>query len=398
MLSSWLFSISFPLFVAVLTLQIPLCTSSFLVYARRWGTLSIPSSVASPGQYGYHGDGSSAIPLFAKRKKESMAAKRKRRSQATQKKKQTLEESTSQLPPSKLDFKTTPKPPSLTQATVVSAAIDGNKEDSDSNNNPNEKAKELVRAQQESVQMLTHVANQIEALDVEKLVSKLNNQGYFVVNDFLQSDIAVKIQQECESIYQQNDMTADVTNLGTGEFIVALEGGQEQYPKCPRSIELIVSLTNKLSARLNNVENYHGPVLDDRACAQATARVFDRSSLKASLELLLGANDDMDTVLQNVATSKYQTVVERDEQDETSSEDLRKLSLCYFAVPSSWDESCGGGISFQNDDNSETSVDARRNRLVLWKSDAAFFRKEPFRGSEEMPIAVCIELHLLEKR
>ena len=333
-----------------------------------------------------------SIALAAKRKKESMAAKRKRRAQATQKRLQQMETAKSELPPSKLDFKTPPKPP-----TPTGVSTENNVDDEATT----QKAKALVEAQRESVKMLTHVANQVAAIDLETLVESLDNRGYFVVDDFLKDDEIVNVlQKESEDLYQNNEMTADASNLGIGEFIVAIEGGNEQYPKCPRSIELIFSLTSKLSARFNSDDGFKEKVvtLDDRACSNAVARLFNRSALKASLQLLLGVDDDMDQALENLKPPPFQTVIEKDklekETEESTTNDLRKISICYYAVPSRWGASLGGGVSFEGG----STVEAKRNRLVIWKSDTTPCRREPFRGSDDVSLASCFELNLVHQK
>jgi hypothetical protein len=349
----------------------------------------------------------------AKRNKESMAAKRKRRAQSALKRQQALAESTSQLTPSKLDFKT---PPKRTQPTQVAAAEPAKEEDDDAYVSSN--AKDLVEAQRESVKMLTFVTERIEKeLPIDQVLEDLQIQGYSVVDDFLNDDTIVStMESEAQRMYENNDMTADVTNLGTGEFLVALEGGTDQYPKCPRSIELVVSLTNKLAARLNTQkeqpnmeEDLPLPLLNDRACSRALCRLFDRSALQASLKLLLGDSESVEAALNKkaaaaaaaaaVSSLPFQTVIEKDREDNDKEEDLRKLSLCYYFVPSKWDGDCGGSMTFESStSDNPSSVSAKRDRLVLWKSDSAAYRKEPFRGTDEFSVASCIELHLLQQQ
>ncbi len=48
-------------------------------------------------------------------------------------------------------------------------------------------------------------------------------------------------------------------------------------------------------------------------------------------------------------------------------------------------------------ESTEVHVPAVRDRLVIWKSDTAMHRQEAWKGSDDMPIASCIELHLIEK-
>lgn len=353
-----------------------------------------------------------------------MAAKRKRRAGATQKKRAAVERAKAEWPPSKLDLHNNNAGPSVPSSSSQSSSEQQPQEERE----PTQRAKALVAAQQESVKMLTHVTQRIQsAIDVESLARDFATRGYHVVDDFLDDpEVVNTLQRECEALYStHNDMTVDLQpgstssggGLGTGEFGAALQGGEDQYPKCPRSIELIVSLTSKLSPKINVHENLR---LDERACSGALARIFDRSALRASLKLLLGDDGTEDRVLDEPPMTPpppFRTVVEinKDDDDATAKkpqEDLKKVSICYFAVPTSWDDSCGGGLTFSNnnnnsvhdddyDDNNGDSghrVEAKRDRMVLWKSDTTRYRREPFRGRDDVPLASWLELHLIQQQ
>ena len=360
-----------------------------------------------------------SLPPLLMAKKPSMAEKRKRRAQATQRRQQALEESVAKLPKSKLDFKTPPPPPSPSVAAGTPATA--------TTTSPEQtKAKALIQSQRESVQMLTHVTHQIETtIDLQQLSTDLSQRGYYVLDHFLNDSVVETLQLESQQLYASSNMTTDVRQLGMGQFVAALVGGAEQYPSCPRSIEWVVSVTSKLSARINGAarndtttssqegEYWKGYDLNDRACSRALARFFDRSALLASQKLLLlGENGDKDeaTVEQAIANLQameaFQTVMEQDAaaDDTTTTEqpDLRRLSVFYYLVPEGWEEPCGGHLSFQQPGKDDVAtihtVHAKRNRLVLWKSDTTAYQREPFRGSETMPMASSLELHLVQKQ
>jgi hypothetical protein len=210
-------------------------------------------------------------------------------------------------------------------------------------------------------------------------------------------------------------MSEDMDRLAAGEYCCALAGGQDQYVACPRSIELVVSTTkhlNKAVLSTGGEENapFAGVVLDDSKC-QADMRTFDRQAWKAAQVLFTGEStptDDMDQVSNSSAntgsndgddTSAARPFGRTVTGDIDGQADRRKISLCYYLVPENW--SHGGDMVFQqknaDDKTTEVIVPAVRDRLVIWKSDTALHRQEPWEGSDDMPLASCIELHLIEK-
>jgi hypothetical protein len=319
-----------------------------------------------------------------------MAQKRQRRSEARQRRQQSLQERNSKIPPSALDFKS-PSP------TAVGTSSDG--EEQQQANATTSRAKQLVDAQRESVQMLTHVTEQLEAriVSVQDMLTALNERGYYVVDELLRDNVVQQLQNESLSLYfvESHEMTPDVNALGSGEFLAAVQGGPEQYPKCPRTIEWVVSVTGKLAALINTQQQLLDYSLDDRACSKAVVRLFDRSSLQASLHLLMGQNspEALQQAIQNLKPPPLQTVLERD-----ATADRRKISVSYFLTPPEWDHAYGGHLTFATATTEPTTVHAKRNRLVIYKSDTTLVRREPFRGSDDMTTASCLELHLVQRR
>ena len=76
-----------------------------------------------------------------------------------------------------------------------------------------------------------------------------------------------------------------------------------------------------------------------------------------------------------------------------ASSDRRRVSLRYYLVSNAWDSSCGGGISLESGDR----VEAKQDRLVIWKSESCSRRSEVWYGNDDLPLGHCLEMHLVEK-
>eukprot|EP00980_Cylindrotheca_fusiformis_P006117 scaffold1319_cov126-Cylindrotheca_fusiformis.AAC.6 len=213
------------------------------------------------------------------------------------------------MSPSKLDFKSTPK----------------EKDDDDDEpqhfQDPSaaaEKAKEILKSQRESVDMLTMVREKIEGLPKHDILTALEEDGpgFYVRDGLLGEEMAATLCAEARSLYENDKMAADTGNLGSGEYIVSIKGGKEQ---------------------------------------------------------------------------SYGTVTDADGKDQ------RRLTVFYYLVPETWDESCGGGLIFQE---GNTVVVPKQDRLVLWKSDSTLFQKEAWKGggSESNAFGSCLELHLVASK
>ena len=234
--------------------------------------------------------------------------------------------------------------------------------------------------------MLTMVREKVEALPKDEILHALDNEGYYVLDGFLGegSGAAERLSKEALSLFQGEEMEMDTDNLGMGEYIAAIKGGTDQYAKCPRTVELVVSTTKHIPQVFESME------LDASAC-MATLRVFDYKALKASISLLLG-NEEEDI---GSSTRTFETVTNGDEKDQ------RKLTMQYYLVPQSWDEDAenGGGLTFQSSSSDkDVFVSAKLDRLVLWKSDTTMFKKELWKGNAgSNEFGGCIELHLVGK-
>ncbi len=321
-----------------------------------------------------------------KKKKPSMAERRKRRQ------KKTLERPNpyADLPSPKLDF---------------SSGDDD--EDNAPIHVPNpeaaaEKAKELLKAQRESVNMLTLVKEQImDRFSDLEFRTELETNGFAVVDGFFGSHddtdqtaaVLTQLQEEAAVMLEDGGMEVDTANLGKGQYVVAMGGGEKQYATCPRMIEIVVSATKNIPEAFgenDTGEDTEKPAtleLDD-AASMATLRTFDRKALKASLVLLQGIDDDS-------ALDANETPLSLVAEDPSS--DKRRLTVHYYIVPPTWNEACGGGFEFEGG----TKVSAQNDRVVVFYSDKTNHKVTPWKGSEDSPelaVGNVIELHLIEKR
>jgi hypothetical protein len=305
-------------------------------------------------------------------------------------------------------------------ADLPSPKLDFSRDEDDKANEPikvanpeaaAEKAKELLKAQRESVNMLTRVKEQIvdRFADVE-FRKTLETDGFAVVDGFFSRDgddasasILAQLREEGTTMLDDGDMEVDTANLGKGQYVVTIEGGENQYTKCPRMVEIVVSSTKHISETFGESEDeentsedagvesgYESSVLDlDASACMATLRTFDRKALKASLVLLAGSDDD--SALDGPGKQAPLAVI-ADKED-----DKRRLSLHYYIVPSAWNEQCGGGLEFEGG----ARVDAKEDRIVVFYSDKTKCKAIPWKGSDDSPelaIGNSIELHLIEKR
>ena len=269
-----------------------------------------------------------------------------------------------------------------------------------------EKAKELLKAQRDSVNMLTLVKDKImdRFTDME-FRSQLESNGFAVVDGFFGKDddseqtssVLEQLQGEATRMLAEGEMEVDTANLGKGQYVVPIGGGEKQYAMCPRMVEIVVSGTKNIplafgedeeQASSDDNETQKPSILElDDAASMATLRSFDRKALKASLLLLKGSEDDsaLDTV-------EDETPLALVAADPTT--DKRRLSVHYYIVPSAWDEGCGGGLVFEDG----TRVAAQNDRVVVFYSDKAKHKSIPWKGSDDLSTGNAIEVHLIEKR
>ena len=233
-------------------------------------------------------------------------------------------------------------------------------------------AKQMIAAQRKSLDMLAFVRERVESLPSQVISQSLDTNGFCVLDSFLGNDDVISIlQSEGDTLLRENQMETDVRVLGSGEFFATIEGGEEQYPRCPRTIELVVSLTKHVAML---IQGYN---LSPRNC-MATIRTFDRKAKVASNVLVTGGDMTIARPFGIVA------------DDDT---DSRKVTVLYYLVSSEWQNE--GGITFEQEN---TTVSAKRDRLIILRSDTCRHRLEAFLGRDELDTATYLELHLVVKK
>jgi hypothetical protein len=237
-------------------------------------------------------------------------------------------------------------------------------------NAPKQLAKKLVDAQRKSVDMLTFVKERVAALPFGPVLEALEKDGYVVVDEFFgKDDVVSRLEAEGVHLFEKGLMETDLTRIGSGEYIAAIKGGEEQYQVCPRTIEMVVSITKHLPSYLA------GYKLDESNCI-ATLRTYDRSSRQASLSLIDGGD---------LPPMPFDIVA-----NETN--DARKITLLYYPIAGEWQS---GGIVVQKDN--ESVLSAKRDRLIIFLSDSCRHRHEYFEGNDKVERASCLELHLIAR-
>ena len=231
---------------------------------------------------------------------------------------------------------------------------------------PQELASKLVQAQRESVDMLTFVKDRVAALPYPQLLEGLGKNGYVVLDDFLgNDDVVTKMEKEAESLFSGDHMERDMVSFGTGEYFVAVKGGEDQYSLCPRTVEMVVSITKNMPPLLEGYDVNAGNCI-------ASLRVADRKSRLAAAVLVKDGE---------LPENPFDIVANDGEKDS------RKISLRYYPNAKEWDGD--GGITVKED---AARVSSKRDRLVLLRSDTCVHRREFFNGAEGREVAACLEV------
>ena len=234
---------------------------------------------------------------------------------------------------------------------------------------PQQLASKLVDAQRKSVDMLTYVKDRVDGLPYEGILAALEKDGYVVVDDFLANDDVVStLETESKALYESDQMERDISELGAGEYTVTLAGGEDQYPVCPRTIEMVVSVTKNMPSHLKGLD------LSSSSCI-ASMRTFDRKTKMAASALVVDGK---------LPDRPFDVVID------TDTIDTRRVTLYYYPNGSDWDGD--GGITIQENN---VRISSKRDRLVLLQSDSCVHRREYFVGKEDRDVAACVELHMV---
>jgi len=220
------------------------------------------------------------------------------------------------------------------------------------------------------------------ALSSPSTSSDKDKDGYYIVSDNLLNAEALCSERAAAGSSMLDGMELDLEDGGIcgGQYGAAIVGGEEQYVECPRCVEYVVSLTRHLPAKLLcDEEGTEEDVLGfrlDSAASMAGIRTFDRNARASALKLL-HADDEDDNDGDTARPFEY--VV-----DGKTPDDRRKVTALYYMVPDDWNAQCGGGMTIQTDGgNNEVLIEAKRDRLVIFRSDKCLHRMEEWLGAEE---------------
>lgn len=300
---------------------------------------------------------------------------------------------------------------------TLSSTDDGKEEQSSIQKKEEEiarsKAAALIALQKKSVEVLTHVRSRVESLPSDDIVRSINGGMYIVFDDILGSELCSEIKTEGQAMYRANKLELDLTaGVTSGEYVVPIKGGQEQYADCPRSVEYVVSLTRHFAGMLNKsvktgdelteemptstTMNSLGYKLDETASI-SSLRVFDRKARLSSLALLTGKENLDDSMLAppDIEKTPFSYIVDGN-SDEV---DLRRITAVYFMTPYDWDTECGGGITFRDADGRDVSIEAKNDRLLLFNSEKSLHRVEKWIGRNGIEGSCsCIVTHFVRHR
>eukprot|EP00586_Coscinodiscus_wailesii_P017307 CAMPEP_0172493452 /NCGR_PEP_ID=MMETSP1066-20121228/24916_1 /TAXON_ID=671091 /ORGANISM="Coscinodiscus wailesii, Strain CCMP2513" /LENGTH=307 /DNA_ID=CAMNT_0013263643 /DNA_START=47 /DNA_END=970 /DNA_ORIENTATION=+ len=259
----------------------------------------------------------------------------------------------------------------------------GSNDNNDDENEVKRQASELIQRQRKSVDTLTHIRNCIDSLPSDELKQRLSlPDGKIIIDNFLKDpNLVDELRAETISLYENSKLAT--LELGSGEYGGAITGG-ESYVDSPRCVEFVVSLTKHLPSHVSEE-------LNDGA-SEGRALTFHRSARESALALLLGGDAAvMEGEEEESATRAFEFV-------NSSDDDVRMVSVVYYLVPESWDESCGGGLTFQEEGEERMLAEAKANRLVVFRSDGCLHRREYWIGKEGIDYGSCIVVHLVKKQ
>jgi len=246
------------------------------------------------------------------------------------------------------------------------------------------KAATLIEKQRKSVDVLTHIRNCVDKLPHEDITTALSSSSYYVVDDFLGSDLCTAMEKEGQSMLTSDKLQLDLkSGICSGEYATLIKGGEEQYSDCPRCVEYVVTLTKHFPSHFKSGLNFQ---LDDTA-SMASLRTFDRKARFSSLKLLTGNTDDDNSI------RPFAHVVDGEIEN-----DRRKVTILYFMVPDGWTAECGGGLTIKknNGENDEVFIEAKKDRILIFRSDVSLHRMEGWVGSEENGVGSCVVMHLVQ--
>ena len=345
--------------------------------------------------------------LFAKtkKKKKSMAQKRKRRAQNFMPK--PMER------PEVLD--TVPNPDEWKQTASTEEQVQAMKESEAADEKVKSQATALIDLQRRSVEVLTYVKEKVQGLQTDKVIESLTSPNGCdkVFDEFLGEELSAEMRKESLFMFDNDKMELDLSaGFSSGEYAVAIKGGEEQYADCPRITEFVVSVTRHLTQLLNEAgKQVEGEEKEDvnsklsleyeldEAASMAGLRTFNRKARLSSFSLLTGT--DLNTITNEQMKSKdprpFQYVIDTKPAEDEA--DYRKVTALYYLTPEKWDKKCGGGITIKGVDGEEKFVKGKNDRLIILSSDKCLHRMEEWLGNDDgRDSGSVIVMHFVEQR
>ena len=254
------------------------------------------------------------------------------------------------------------------------------------------KASALVQTQRKSVDCLTHIRKRVEeSFPISEAANSLAEKGYFVYDGFLSKEVegdskedavfgdsmVTDMLSECSDMFTNDKLQRDISHLADGEFVSQITGG-ENYSDCPRLTEFVVSITRHLPPLLNKEFDKLGPgdlPYLDATASMGSLRLYDRKTKLGTMSFLSG--DDTSGSDENVSERPFKVVCG---DSDAADNDSRRVTAIFYLSPEQWDSCHGGGLTIESDGQ---RVEAKRDRIVLLRSDTCSHRQEPWKGSDE---------------
>ena len=349
--------------------------------------------------------------LFATKQKLTFAQKKKKRGRK--------QKTSIHLPKQRIADDIQPDKWDKTSPVTTTTSTSSTSVESKDEKEVKSEAAALIETQRKSIAMLSHVRERLEALPISSIQKVLSDDSrseeqyyYYIQDDFLlNQDQMNEMMNESRYLFDNNKLT--LVEVGSGEYTAPLTGG-DTYADSPRCVEFVASMTRHLPPLLNNppindnddTDKKMGSMISsnfvlDETASMMNVMAFDRRSKLASFELLIAGAEkedkNMDTDAMeddNVLMRPFEYVTGGDVND------ARKVTAIYFMTSHKWDPTtCGGGITIQKDSGETVVVEAKQNRLVLFRSDKCLRMRNIWKGKDEegMDFAGCLVTHLVRK-
>lgn len=274
-------------------------------------------------------------------------------------------------------------------------------------------AKAIIDTQRKSVDVLTQVRTQVDALSQQSILQALSSPSFphyyhTVIDNFLGDDLCDEMSNEGRSMLDGMELDIEGGGICSGEYVAAIVGGKEQYVDCPRCVEYVVSLTRHLPLKLADGDGEKEDGVTggsdssslgfrlDGGASMASIRTFDRSARLSALKLLFPDSSSSD-----IEARPFNYIVDGKIQD-----DRRKVTALYFMVPDGWNAQCGGGVRIKtvandnegstDDSDNEVLIEAKNDRLLIFRSDLCLHSMEGWVGGDGLEVGSHLETHFIQ--